>query len=166
MDSEIYPSLAILSVVKHGKSSLRLRVCHPPLLPCLHSCEMGVISSAKWNVALQQLCCPSHAMLTTNPTLPGLGKALPVFYLVLWFHSKVWLRSFGPALDLWGFPRGFAACPSFPLITARVIPGTQRCLNYSCASPQCCQPWLHSALLASTAEQIIYSAVCSLCYKW
>lgn len=157
--------------MKHGKSPLRLRVCHPHLLPCLpslkHSCEMEW-----WHCQLNKTwCCSSSAV---PPTPVPTAKALTRLYV---FHTAVISQQgltvhcyFGPALGLWGFSRScdLAACPSFPLITAQCDRVTQAHRGGSIAAVQPLRAvclWLHSALLGATAEQIIYSSVCSLCCK-
>lgn len=137
----------------------------PPSLR--HSCEMEW-----WDCQLNKMwCCSSSAV---PPTPVPTAKAFTGLYMV---HTAVVSQQgltahcyFGPALGLWGFSRGcdLAACPSFSPITARCDRVTQAHSGGWIAAVQPLSAvclWLHSALLGSTAEQIIYSSVCSLCWK-
>lgn len=111
MDSEIYPSLAVFSVVKHGKSSLSV-LCTPTACPALGT----AVRWEWWDCQRNKMwCCSSSAVpphLCPQQT-PWQGF---LWFTLLWFHSKIRLHMIILA-QLWvceGSPGAVTLLPVLP----------------------------------------------------
>lgn len=141
-------------------------LCTPTACPALGT----AVRWGWWDCQINKMwCCSSSAVPATPvPTTNTLTRLYVAHTAVISQQDLTARDHFGPALVLWGFSRGcdLAACPSFPLITAQCDRVTQAHRGGWITAVQPLSAWLPSALLGSTAEQIIHPSVCSLCWKW
>lgn len=174
MGSEIYTSLAILSVIKHENPHWGKQRAIYPSCPALGM----AVKWEWWDCQLNKTwCCrisavPPTPVHATNTKLAWPWQGITCFTL-LWFHSKVCLHIVILAQH-WiyeGSPGAVILLPALPFPSSLPsVTGHPR--HTEVAELQLCSPSVlrirgcTQALLGSTAEQIIYSSVFSLCWKW